>query len=770
VNNVSKNNQGLGSGDEKTTLTSHTGTEEGACHRVESMHQEWVSPNHKLSLEEKRVLLAELLRQKTSASASVYSLSWGQQALWFLYQLAPENAAYNLAYAAYVRSDLDILALKRAFEALIERHSSLRTTYTTRDGKPVQQIHAHQKVDIKVTDASNWSDELLHERLAEEADRPFDLERGPVIRVSLFTCPGNQYVLSLVTHHMSSDFWSFVVLINELHLVYFTEKAGLPAALPPLAQRYTDYIRWQTEMLASPEGNRLWTYWQKQLAGSLPVLNLPSDRPRPPVQTDHGASHTFKLNPEITQQLKVLAKAEGATLFMTLLAAFQVLLYRYTNQEDILVGSPTAGRSRADFAGIVGYCVNPVVLRADLSRNPTFKEFLRQVRLTVLGAIAHQDYPFPLLVERLCPTRDPSFSPLFQVMFVWDKPHQSQGELQLNLGNQQKLELETLVLGSRGAAFDLTLTIFETGEPLSASWQYNTDLFDAATIARMAEHFQNLLEGIVTHPEQRLQDLPLLSTTEQQKLLGEWNNTLEDYPKNVCIHQLFEAQVEQTPDAVAVVFADQQLTYQQLNRRANQVAHHLRSLGVVADSLVGLCVERSLEMIVGLLGILKAGGTYVPLDPAYPQSRLAFMLEDSQVPVLLTQQHLLEKLPVQPARVVCLDTDWQALAQESEANPIGEVTANNLAYIIYTSGSTGRPKGVMLAHSGLCNLALAQQRIFHVQPNNRVLQFASLSFDASIWEIVMALLAGATLVLAKREDLLPGPSLIQLLRDQAITT
>ncbi|MEH2211071.1 amino acid adenylation domain-containing protein [Nostoc sp.] len=793
MSKVSKNNQSLDSGDEKTTLTNHANIENaqitiegGTSHTVENMHREWVSPNHKLSLQEKRALLAQLLQQKTSASESVYSLSWGQQALWFLYQLAPENPAYNLAYAAYVRSDLDILALKRAFEALIERHTCLRTTYTTRKDKPVQQVHADQKVDIKVTDASNWSYELLNQRLAEEADRPFDLERGPVIRISLFTRPDKQYVLSLVIHHMSSDFWSFVVLINELHLLYSTEKAGLPTSLPPLSVRYTDYIRWQTEMLASPEGNRLWTYWQKQLAGSLPVLNLSSDRPRPPVQTYHGASHTFKLNPEITQQLKVLGKAEGATLFMTLLAAFQVLLYRYTNQEDILVGSPTAGRSRADFAGIVGYCVNPVVLRANLSKNPTFKEFLSQVRLTVLGAIAHQDYPFPLLVERLCPTRDLSFSPLVQVIFVWDKPHQTQGqgEPRLNLGetatdgmNQQELELETLTLGARGAAFDLTLTIFETDKLLSASLQYNTDLFDAATITRMAEHFQSLLEGIVTNPQQPISQLPLLTASEQYQLLVDWNNTHVEYPRSQCIHQLFEAQVERTPNAVAVVFQDRQLSYCELNSRANQLAHHLQALGVGPETLVGICVERSLEMVVGILGILKAGGAYVPIDTNYPYKRLAFMLEDAQVSLMLTQQKLLEKLPQQQTDIVCLDKDWETNAygtaspnaHESTKNPVNGATAKNLAYVIYTSGSTGKPKGVLIAHQGLCNLTQEQIRTFDVQLNSHVLQFASSSFDASVSEIFMTLCSGATLFLGTKEELLPGPALVQLLREQAIT-
>jgi amino acid adenylation domain-containing protein len=706
-----------------------------------------------------------------------HPVSYGQRALWFLHQLAPESSAYNIVRAVRILTDLDIPALQRALQTLVARHPSLRATFTTSCGKPVQRVHEHIEVCFQKEDVSTWSEVALDEHLVEEAHRPFNLEQGPLLRVKLYTRSAQEHILLLAMHHIVADFWSLSILLHELGTLYRTEKEGIPATLAPLTLQYIDYSLWQAEMLASPEGERLWAYWQKQLAGELPVLNLLTDRPRPPIQTYRGASVHFKLNADLTQRLKVLGSIHGATLYMTLLAAFQVLLYRYTGQEDFLVGSPTVGRSRAEFARLVGYFVNPVVLRANFAGNPTFSTYLEQVRQTVLAAFEHQDYPFPLLVEQLQPIREPSQSPLFQIMFILQKAHLLNEEglaafaleeagSRIELGG---LELESLTLEQQVAQFDLTLMMAEVGEELAASLQYNTDIFDAATIVRMSGHFQTLLEGIVAHPEQQLSGLPLLTEAER-RLLVDWNDTQIDYSKDVCIHELFEAQVKRDPDAIAVVFEGEQLTYQELNCRVNQLAHYLKTLGVEPEVLVGICMERSLEMLVGLLGILKAGGAYLPLDPEYPQSRLAFMLEDAQTPVLLTQAQWVESLPKYKARIVCLDTDWKVIAKESRENQTSLVKPGNLAYIIYTSGSTGKPKGVQVMHRGLCNLALALQSIFDVQPDNRVLQFASLSFDASVWEIFMALVAGATLVLGTKDSLLPGPALINFLRNQAITT
>ena len=720
-----------------------------------------------------------------------YPLSHGQRALWSLQQLASKGVAYNVAHAVRIRTELDVPALRRAFQKLVDRHPALRTTFAAPHREPVQRVYKHTEVCFRVEDASTWSEAYLNDRLAEEIYRPFDLERGPLMRVNIFSLSPQEYLLLLMMHHIVTDMWSLALIMYEVSQFYREEVTGEPPTLKPLRAQYTDYVRWQAEMLAGPEGERLWAYWQKQLAGELPVLNLPTDRPRPPVQTDRGAAQSVRFSAELTQALKSLSKAHGATLYMTVLAAFQVLLHRYTGQEDILIGSPKAGRSRK-VARMVGYFINPVVLRADLSGNLTFSTFLRHVRQTVLDAFEHDAYPFPLLVERLQPARDPSRSPLVQVMFSWQKTTRlvnSQRMTSFALGERGGgmklggLQLEAVALEQRVTPFDLTLLMAEADRELGAAVEYNVDLFDAATIRRMLGHLRTILESIVADPDQRISALPLLTEGERRQLLVEWNDTAADYPQGQCVHQLFEAQAERTPDAVAVVYEGEQLTYRELNRRANQLAHCLRKLGVGPEVLVGISVERSLEMVVGLLGILKAGGAYMPLDPTYPQERLAFMLEDTRVSVLLTQAHLVEQLPAPritqyasrnthhaTRKIIRLDADWETIAQESAENSISSVTPDNLAYVIYTSGSTGKPKGTLLQHRGLSNFASAYVQDLDIGPDSRVLQFASFSFDASLAEIFMALLAGATLCLVRRDTLISVPDLHRLLRDRMIST
>ena len=664
-----------------------------------------------LSAPEKRALLARLLRKKVSGSKSFYPLSDNQQGIWFLCQFAPESSIYNVSFAARICSAVDIPALRRAFQALVDRHPSLRTTFAVQSGKPVQEIHEQQPVHFEETDASTWGADELQTRLVEETQRRFDLERGPVMRVGLFTRSAQEHILLLVIHHIVVDFWSLAVILNELGVLYPAEKAGRPAALPPLDVHYADFVRWQTDMLAGPDGERLWDYWKKQLAGPLPVLRLPTDRPRPPIQMFRGAQHDFTLNDELARRLRALAKAEGATLYMVLLAAFDLMLYYHSGQEDILVASPMVGRSRAEFEGLVGFFANPVVLRANLSGNPTLRALLGQVRQTVLAALEHQDYPTLRLVQRLRPPRDLSHSPLCQTMFVLDKPHRvaeqavpsfARGEtgLRMDLGG---FVMESIPLERRAATLDLVMLIIETTGSLSASIRFNTDLFDAATVARMAGHFQTLLGSIIRNPSAVIGDLEILTGAERQQLLVEFNDTQTDYPKDKCLHQLFEEQVQRTPDSIAVVFEGRQLTYAQLNARANQLAHHLQTLGVGPEVPVAICLEHCPEMVVGVLGILKAGGAYLPLDPAYPKERLAFMLQDARTPVILTRKHWLDSLPDYGGRVVCLDSGWDAIARESEANPVSGATARSLAYVIYTSGSTGQPKGVMCEHGGLVN-------------------------------------------------------------------
>ncbi|MFL5653191.1 MAG: amino acid adenylation domain-containing protein, partial [Ktedonobacteraceae bacterium] len=502
-------------------------------------------------------------------------------------------------------------------------------------------------------------------------------------------------------------------------------------------------------------------YWTEQLSDIAP-LELPTDHPRPGVHTFHGAAHRILLPASLSEALKRLSQREEVTLFMTLLAAFQTLLVRYSGQSDIAVGIPIANRTHAKLEDLIGFFVNTLVMRTDLSGNPSFREVLKRVREVCLGAYAHQDVPFEKLVEVLQPERDLSRSPLFQVAFGLQHAPRSPQRL-------QGLMVSGLAHESGTAKFDLSLAMTDSEQGLHCALEYNTDLFDASTISRFLEHFHTILVGIVAQPEQRLAELPLLSESERQQLLVDWNETQTDYPAELCLHTLLEAQVERTPEAIALIFEDEHLSYRELNGQANQLAHHLQELGVKPETLVGVCVERSPALLVSLLAILKAGGAYVPLDPTYPQERLAFLLADAQVPVLLTQQHVQTGLPAHEATVICLDSDWQVLEQQSKENPHSTVRVENAAYVIYTSGSTGKPKGVVVTHQGIGNLAQAQGRAFAVRTGSHVLQFASFSFDASISEVVMTLLAGATLYLASQQRLLPGPDLMHLLQEQAIT-
>jgi amino acid adenylation domain-containing protein len=731
-----------------------------------------------LSPAEKRALLEEKLQKKASQSVSFHPLSHGQRALWFLYQLAPDSSAYNVIYAARIRSALDIPALRRALQALIDRHATLRTTYGTRRGELVQQVHQQQDVHFEVIDASSWNPARLDAQLFEEADRPFDLEQGQVLRLELFKLSEQEHILLLTIHHIAADFWSLDVLVHELSTLYAAKQAGAAASLPPLQVQYTDYVRWQAELLAGSEGEKLRDFWLSNLAGELPTLNLPTDRVRPPIQSFRGASlqYRFELDEELSSRLRALSKAAGTTLYMTALAAFQVLLHRYSGQDDILVGSPALGRSRAEWEQIVGYLINPLVFRADFSENPTFRTFLDQVRRTVLSALEHQEYPFPLLVEQLQPTRDPSRSPLFQVMFVWDRLRQREGQPDaLNLlaagSDEADIQVEPMISEQRGAALDLTLTMFEVGEALSGAVQYNVDLFDKGTIGRMVEHFQTLLRSIVADPTQRIAHLKILTDAEMHTLHVTWNETAADYPSQACVHELFEAQVKRTPEAVACISGEEpfgvaqdgQLTYGELNRRANRLAHYLRASGVGPEALVGICMEPSLEMVIGLLGILKAGGVYVPLDPAYPQERLALMLQDSGARLLLTQERLLADLPKHEVEVVCLDHDWTQIARSSARNPARKATAENLAYVIYTSGSTGKPKGVQVSHRAVCNLLHAMRDQPGIANQDVLLAVTSLSFDIAALEIFLPLMVGARLVVASREVAADGVRLSEML-------
>ena len=694
-------------------------------------------------------------------------LSFAQTRLWFLDKLQPLSAFYNIPLALRLSGQLNIAAIESSINEIIQRHEALRTNFTTQEGQPVQIIASTLNLKLLVVDLlylPESSREIEAQRLAfEEANRPFNLEREPLVRGTALQLGETEYILVLTMHHIISDGWSLGVFVRELTELYKAFCTGSPPVLPLLPVQYADFAVWQRQWLSGEVLKTQLHYWKEQLKNTPNLLQLPADRPRKAIQTFQGGYYCAAFDKELSAELTALSKRSGVTLFMTLVAAFQTLLYRLSGEDDIVVGTPVAGRNRREIEGLIGFFVNTLVLRINLGGDPSFEELLGRVREVALQAYTHQDLPFEQLVQTLQPTRDLSYTPLFQVMFVLDDARVPSVKLPELTVSSYSVELGT-------AKFDLTLSMENTADGLASVWEYNADLFDKTTIARMTRHFQTLLEAIVANPQQKVCSLPLLTEQERHQLLVDWNNTTKEYPSDKCIHQLFEEQVELTPDSEAVLFEDKQLTYRELNQRANSLAHHLRNLGVGPEVLVGICVERSLEMVVGLLGILKAGGAYVPLDPAYPPERLAFMLEDASVGVLLTQAQLLESLPKHQGPIVCLDTDWKIIERQSEKNPGCSLTPENLAYVIYTSGSTGQPKGVLVAHSGVSNLATALIQISNVQPNSGVLQFCSLSFDGSVTELVMALLSGAAMVMGTRDSLLPGANLIQLLRDFEVTT
>lgn len=703
----------------------------------------------------------------------VFPLSFAQQRLWFLDQIVSGSPLYNLPAALDFKGLLDLAALEYSINEIIRRHESLRTTFTTLDGQPVQVIAPSLNLTLPVIDLTELpktKQEAEVRYLANlEAQQPFNLEQGPLLRVTLLRLSQEEHVLFLTMHHIISDAWSFGVFVQELTVLYKAFSTGSLSPLPELTIQYADFAVWQRQWLQGKALESQLSYWKQQLNGSLSILHLPADRPRPEVQSFRGARHSLVLSKTLTSSLKALARNEGVTLFVALLAAFGTLLYRYTGSEDIVVGAPIAERNRVETEGLIGFFVNTLVLRTDLSGSPSFRELLLRVREVTLEARAHQDLPFEKLVETLQPERSLSQNPLFQVMFAL----QTAPIPTLDSGwNWSQLDIDT-----NTAKFDLTLELEERQEEIIGWLEYNTDIFDAPTISRMGGHFQTLLEGIVVNPDRKISKLPLLTPLEENQLLVEWNNTKTDYPKDACVHQLFEAQVERSPDAIAVTFDREQLTYRELNARANQLARYLQKLGVAREVLVGICVERSLEMVVGLLGILKAGGAYVPLDPAYPQERLTFILEDTQTPVLLTQARLVDSLPKHQARVICLDRDWETdecgatspNIREGTENPTSNAIADNLAYVIYTSGSTGQPKGVQIEHKGLLNLIFWHQRAFGVTEADRATQIAGPAFDASVWELWPYLAMGASIHIPNEETRADLVYLRDWLVSQAIT-
>ncbi|MDQ1592735.1 MAG: hypothetical protein QOG71_3362 [Pyrinomonadaceae bacterium] len=714
--------------------------------------------------------------RRVARGGDLLPLSFAQQRLWFLDQLVPGNPFYNVPSAVRLDGQLDTAALEQSLNVVLARHEVLRTTFKSVDGRPLQVIAPDvtltlAPVNLEALPEGEREQEAL--RLAgEEAQRPFDLSEGPVMRAGLLRLSAQEHVLLLTMHHIASDAWSMGVLVREVIALYEKLSAGEAPQLPELPVQYADFAHWQREWFRGEVLETQLNYWKQQLGGDLPVLELPADRPRPAMQTFRGASKFVTFPLELLEALKVLSQRESVTLYMTLLAVFQTLLHRYTGETDIIVGSVIAGRNRIEIEELIGFFVNTMVQRTDLSGNPTVRELLGRVRDVSLGAYAHQDLPFEGLVEELQPKRDLSHSPIFQVAFVLQNvpiPALEIAGLKINL-----LEIE-----SESAKYDLTVLMEETEHGLKGFFEYNTNLFDASTIERFINHYRILLEAVARNPEARLAELPLLAEVERRQLLSEWNDTRAPFPHDACLNQLFERQVERTPDAVALQFVgadgagvESQLTYRELNERANQLARHLRRRKRVApEQVVGICLERSPEMLVAVLAVLKAGGAYLPLDPAHPSARLGDMLRETGARVVLTVRRLSEKTRAHAVEILCLDDDWRVIArEEAKDNLPASATPDNLAYVIYTSGSTGRPKGVAVAHRGVCNLATAQSRGFGVDASSRVLQFAELTFDAATSEIFMALATGAALCMTSRENLVSPPALARLLREEMITT
>ncbi|MGZ9706144.1 amino acid adenylation domain-containing protein [Pseudomonas sp. GNP013] len=692
------------------------------------------------------------------------ALSYAQERQWFLWQLDPHSAAYHVPSTLRLRGWLDPLALQRSFATLVARHESLRTQVYQDAGRAVQVVREVGAVDIVQARAT----EADLQRLVEaEIARPFDLQQGPLLRVTLLRLAEDDHVLVLVQHHIVSDGWSMQVMVDELVQLYAAYSEGEDLQLPALPIQYADYAQWQRDWMAAGERDRQLAYWQGLLGGEQPVLELPIDRPRPAVQSFRGASLEISLDPALVAGLKALAQRENVTLFIVLLASFQSLLHRYSGQQDIRVGVPIANRNRVETERLVGFFVNTQVLKGDIDAQLTVTQLLQQAKRRALDAQSHQDLPFEQLVEALQPERSLSHNPLFQVMFN----HQSQARLASTGQQLPDLTIEGLDWGTQTAQFDLSLDTQETGDGLGAILTYATDLFDAATPKRMARHWQNLLQAMLGDPHQRVSQLTLLEPVEEQVMLEQWNDTARDYPLQHSVQQLIEAQVSRTPDAQALVFAAESLSYAQMNARANRLAHRLIQQGVGPDVLVGVAMERSIEMVVALLAVLKAGGAYVPLDPDYPRDRLAYMLEDSQVHLLLTQAHLMQALPISdPERCLLVEQGDRWLSAYADTNPDVAVDAENLAYVIYTSGSTGQPKGAGNRHCALTNRLLWMQQAYALDADDTVLQKTPFSFDVSVWEFFWPLMTGARLVVAAPGDHRDPSRLVELINRQQVTT
>ncbi|WP_254710139.1 non-ribosomal peptide synthetase [Streptomyces lunaelactis] len=702
------------------------------------------------------------------AGVAVVPLSFAQRRLWFLDQLEPGSAEYVIPFGFEVKGVLDVAALEAAFSGLVARHEVLRTRFVTgADGEPVQAIDEPWQVRSELIDLRHIADQTERETLARatldaNACRPFDLTSGRLLRATLVQLADGHHLLMVAIHHIVADGWSVSVLTDELREFYTAAVESRPAVLGELGIQYGDFAFWQHGWLTPEREERQLGYWRQNLAGVEP-LELPTDRPRPLARSGAGDAVTFTLDADVALGLQKIASAQGASLFMAGLAGFQAVLSRWSRQDDIAVGTPIAGRNRAEVEDLVGFFVNTLVMRSDLASNPSFEALLGQVRETALGAYAHQDLPFERIVEDLAPERDLSRNALFQVMFALQNVPDGNWTL-------PGLTLDTIEVRGETPNFDLVclLDADEASGSVEGRILFSPELFDRATVQRLASHYVQLLNAAVADPARPVGELDMLTGREQEQLLVDFNGTAVPYQDAITVHELFEQQTARTPDAIAILCEDTELTYAELNARANQLAHHLMGRGIGVEDLVTVCVDRGPDMIVALLGVMKAGAAYVPLDPDYPASRLEFMLNDTRAPLVITKAHLADRLPETAAQLL-IDTDWETVATQPDTNPTPQSGPDNLAYIIYTSGSTGTPKGVMIQHQGAVSMAEHLPRDLRLDSDSRVLQFASPSFDASMYEVFTTWGAGATLVLAPRENLFPGKPLETTVARHAVT-
>jgi amino acid adenylation domain-containing protein len=698
-----------------------------------------------------------------------FPLSYSQQRLWFLDQLEPHHPVYNICRAERIKGRLNIEALESSLATIVRRHAILRTSFPSVDGEPIQSIDADVRISLSRVDLSGFSNAQkqneLERLINHEAHAGFDLTRGPLLRASLLILDAEEFVWLFTVHQMVWDGWSFKVFYRELEVLYDAVASGRTAALPELSLQYADYAISQRDEHRGERLDSEISFWRQQLTQSSHQLLLPTDHPRPPRQTYRGVRRSVVLSDSLNKGLKELSRRQGTTLFMTLLAAFMTLLHRYSGQAAIVVGCPVANRHLPEVENLIGSFVNTLALNTTITGNSSFTELLSEVRSLCLAVFAHQEFPFERLVEDLQPERNLNQNPLFQIFFVF----QNIAPAGLSLPG---LYTEPIEINTGTSKFDLTLSLAERDRKLTGFFEYSTDLFEPARLERMAGHFETLLKSILADPDQPISIIRILTEGERQQLLMKWDDTAADYPKDSCIHELFEAQVERKPEAVAVQFEGKQLTYRELNSRANQLAHYLQGLGVGPDKLVGICIERSLEMLVGLLGILKGGGAYVPLDPSYPRESLAFMLDDARVSVLITQAKLVEdrgwrmedgdprsSILDPPLQIVFVDEDWGEIAEQSDKNSTSQVCSADLAYVIYTSGSTGQPKGVQVSHKSVVNCLCGIDENVALTAEDVFLAVTTISFDIAALELYLPLITGATVVLASRDEV-PDPKLL----------